>query len=61
MLSSRTARASLLGYLQQLRTNPNPGALHPRLAQIFPGLEDELETHLARLDTLPRPQTSAQR
>jgi hypothetical protein len=31
------ARAVLLTYLQQLRTNPNPGPLGPRLAAALPG------------------------
>lgn len=62
MLSSREeARTVLLNYLQQLRTNPNPGPLQPRLAQIFPAPEDDLEKHLTLLDAQPRPQIRAPR
>ncbi len=44
------ARKVLLEYLQQLRTTPTAGALAPRLASVWPLLEDTLEKHLARLD-----------
>ncbi|HXG11811.1 MAG TPA: hypothetical protein VNK04_18795 [Gemmataceae bacterium] len=50
MLRSKPeARAVLLKYLQQLRTNPAPGPLQPRLAEVFPSPEEALEKHLARL------------
>ncbi len=55
LTSTEEARIALLNYLQQLRTNPNPGPLQPRLAQLFPALDDDLEKHLARLDAQPRP------
>lgn len=62
MLSTKEeARTALLSYLQQLRSNPNPGPLQPRLAQIFNAPDDELDKHLAGLDAQPRPQTRAQR
>lgn len=62
MLSNKgEARPVLLNYLQQLRTNPNPGPLEPRLLTAYPVLEDSLEQHLARLDAYPRPQARAQR
>jgi hypothetical protein len=40
----------LLAYLAQLRTNPAPGPLQPRLAAVYPAAEETLEQHLARLD-----------
>lgn len=47
------AKAVLVQYLQQLRTNPNPGPLQPRLAEVFPALNAALERHLALLDATP--------
>jgi hypothetical protein len=44
------AKAVLAAYLQQLRTNPNPGSLEPRLAKVFPDLDDALHKHLAKLE-----------
>jgi hypothetical protein len=52
--STPQARQVLLGYLHELRTNPRPGPLKPRLAQAFLTLDDALERHLAELD-LNRP------
>jgi hypothetical protein len=48
------ARAVLLAYLQQLRTNPAPGALQPKLAQVFPSLDDALDELLVKLDSEKR-------
>lgn len=45
------ARAVLLKYLQQLRTNPTPGPLQPKLAEVFPVPEEALESHLIQLTT----------
>jgi hypothetical protein len=45
------ARAILLDYLQQLRTNPNPGSLQPKLVKVFPSLEDALEKHLNAVES----------
>jgi hypothetical protein len=45
------ARGVLLAYLAQLRTNPAPGPLQPRLAAIYPAPEETLDQHLAQLDT----------
>src|SRR5262245_60900037 len=42
-------RAVLLAYLQQLRTNPAPGPLQPRLTAALPGLADAFEMHLGQL------------
>lgn len=44
------AKRALIQYLQQLRMNPNPGPLQPRIAQIFPDPEKALSRHLAKLD-----------
>ena len=44
------AKTVLLAYLAQLRTNPAPGPLQPRLAQVLPDPEGALEKQLARLD-----------
>jgi hypothetical protein len=41
----------LLDYVQQLRTNPNPGPLQPRLVAVVANLNDLLEAHLARLES----------
>jgi hypothetical protein len=43
-------KKALLGYLQQLRTNPNPGPLQPRLALIYGDVDVALEKHLGRLE-----------
>jgi hypothetical protein len=44
------AKPVLLAYLQQLRSNPNPGPLGPRLAGVLGKLDDAFERHLAVLD-----------
>jgi hypothetical protein len=43
-----------LSYLQELRTNPRPGPLKPRLTQAFLSLDEALQRHLEQLD-LNRP------
>jgi Protein of unknown function (DUF1570) len=43
------AKALLIQYLQQLRVNPNPGLLQPRMAGVFPDLEEAFRQHLANL------------
>lgn len=48
------AKALLIAYLQQLRTNPNPGPLGPRLAALYPSPRDALERHLAAIELPPR-------
>lgn len=58
------ARRVLLGYLAQLRTNPNPGPLAPRLAGVFADPPAALGAHLAKLPsfvelTLPPPIAAA--
>jgi hypothetical protein len=51
MLRTRPeARTVLLNYLQQLRLNRHPGALEPKLALVYPNLEDSLLAHVAGLD-----------
>jgi Protein of unknown function (DUF1570) len=52
MLRARPeAKAVLIQYLQQLRTNSNPGPLQPRLANIFPDLDETLCQHFGKLDS----------
>jgi hypothetical protein len=48
------ARAVLTNYLQQLRTNPTPGVIGPRLAAVYPSLNDALNKHLAQLEATQR-------
>jgi hypothetical protein len=55
------ARLVLLSYLQQLRVNPNPGQLGPRLAGVYPTPNDSLGKHLAKLETGKRGVPTAQR
>jgi Protein of unknown function (DUF1570) len=40
----------LTEYLKQLRTNPNPGPLQPRLARVLPNAPASLRRHLADVD-----------
>jgi hypothetical protein len=55
------SRRVLLTYLRELRTNPRPEALRPRLATVFPAPDETLARHLATLDRAAPPATSAQR
>jgi hypothetical protein len=55
------AKAVLTAYLQQLRTNPNPGPLRPRLAVVFPELNDALYQHLTSLEKTAHSEPAAQR
>jgi hypothetical protein len=48
--STPEVKGVLLGYLRQLRTNPTPGSLHPRLAAVLPTPEGALLAQLARLE-----------
>lgn len=58
--SSPQARDVLLGYLKDLRVNPNPGPLRPRLAPAFLSLEQAVQSHLTELDRrLPRNVTAS--
>jgi hypothetical protein len=45
------AKALLIQYLQQLRVNANPGPLQPRMASLFPNLQETFGQHLAKLDS----------
>jgi hypothetical protein len=47
------AREVLLNYLQQLRTNPAPGPIGPRLEAAVPEMNDVLIGHLTRIDLKP--------
>jgi Protein of unknown function (DUF1570) len=40
----------LMEYLKQLRTNPNPGPIQPRLAAVLPNAPASLRRHLADVD-----------
>jgi hypothetical protein len=50
MRTSPQAKQALLSYLQDLRTNPNPGPLRPRLAAAFSAPENALQSHLTELE-----------
>jgi hypothetical protein len=58
--SQPEARRVLLGYLQELRTNANPGPLQPRLAAVYPSPEEALVKHVGHLDPA-LPATAVQR
>lgn len=47
--STPQAKQVLIGYLRELRTNPDPGKLAPRLASSFLSLETALRGHVADL------------
>lgn len=48
--STPQAKQALLSYLQELRTNPKPGPLRPRLATAFLSLETAVQGHIGELD-----------
>jgi hypothetical protein len=54
-------RTVLLAYLQQLRNNPNPGPIRPRLVATLKAPEEAFERHLANLENAGLPRTTAQR
>jgi hypothetical protein len=56
--STPQARQVLLAYLQELRTNPRPAPLKPRLERVFVNLDEALSRHLADLD-LSKPRSTA--
>jgi hypothetical protein len=59
--STPRAKQALLSYLQELRTNANPGTLRPRLAPAFLSLDGAVQTHLADLERkLPKTATARQ-
>jgi hypothetical protein len=51
---SPETKATLLQYLQQLRTTKNPGPLEPQLAAVLPNLDSALRDHIAKLDAATR-------
>ena len=55
--STPQAKQALLAYLQDLRTNPRPGPVKPRLSQALGSVDDALQRHLAELD-LNRPKSA---
>jgi hypothetical protein len=55
------AKVVLTQYLQQLRVNPNPGPLQPRLASVYPNGEEALSQHLAKLESTRSPLPTVQR
>ena len=58
--STPQAKQALLAYLQDLRVNPRPGPLRPRLATAFLSIDNALQTHLADMERkLPRNATAA--
>jgi hypothetical protein len=57
--STPQAKEKLLAYLQDLRVNPNPGPLRPRLATAFLSLDQAVQAHLAELERkLPKNATA---
>lgn len=48
------AKTALVKYLHQLRTNPTPGSLQPRLAEVFGDPVAMLDGHLAQVETAAR-------
>src|SRR6266849_8402395 len=44
------AKAVLTGYLQTLRSNPNPGPLAQRLSAVYPNPEETLIHHISQLE-----------
>jgi len=47
---SSTGKEVLQGYLQQLRTNPTPGPLQPRLAAEVPDVTEAVQAHLKQIE-----------
>jgi hypothetical protein len=47
--STPGAKKVLLDTIQELRTNPRPGPLQPRLADVFLSLDEAIDRHLADL------------
>jgi hypothetical protein len=54
------AKAVLTGYLQTLRSNPNPGPLGQRLSAVYPNPEETLIHHIAQLEAAS-PESPSQR
>ncbi len=52
------AKAVLTAYLRQLHQNGAPGLLEPKLAAVFPSLDDAFDRHLAQLEASIRPDTA---
>jgi hypothetical protein len=52
-------KAELIAYLQQLRSNPNPGPLAPRVVRVYPSLDEAFEKHIGQLETHERAQAPA--
>lgn len=48
--STPAARQALISYLHDLRSNPRPGPLRPRLTAAFLDLDSAVDKHLAELD-----------
>jgi hypothetical protein len=49
--SNPSMRQALLSYVQELRSNPQPGPLRPRLATVVQPPEAALRSHVAELET----------
>jgi uncharacterized protein DUF1570 len=49
LCSTPEAKKVLRNYLSQLKTNPHPGTLAPRLAEVFPSSAETLTKHLLEL------------
>jgi hypothetical protein len=57
--STPPAKQALLTYLHELRTNPQPGPLRPRLANALPVPESALAQHLQELESTRSRTTAA--
>ena len=44
------SRQTLIAYLNELRTNPRPGPLKPRLTRVFLSPDETLQKHLTEID-----------
>ena len=53
-LKGRPSQPHRLAYLQQLKTNPQPGSLRQKLIQVVPSPEDGLRAHVATVEYAQR-------
>jgi len=51
-------KVELVAYLQQLRSNPNPGPLALRIAKVYPSPDEAFEKHVGQLESRERADAS---